>query len=30
LGPFSLVFGPLGPCVKYTPVVMMIVTFGQL
>jgi hypothetical protein len=22
--------GPLGPHVKYTPVVMMILTFGQL
>jgi hypothetical protein len=21
---------PLGPCVKYTPVAMMILTFGQL
>jgi hypothetical protein len=30
LGPFGLGFGPLGPCVKYTPVVMMILTFGQL
>jgi hypothetical protein len=29
LGPFGLGFGPLGPCVKYTPVVMMILTFGQ-
>jgi hypothetical protein len=23
-------FGPLGPRVKYTPVVMLILTFGQL
>jgi hypothetical protein len=30
LGPFSLGFGTLGPCVKYTPVVMLILTFGQL
>jgi hypothetical protein len=30
LGPFDLCFDPLGPCVKYTPVVMMILTFGQL
>jgi hypothetical protein len=30
LGPFTMGFGPLGPCVKYTPVVMMILTFGQL
>jgi hypothetical protein len=30
LGPFDLEFGPLGPYVKYTPVVMMILTFGQL
>jgi hypothetical protein len=22
--------GPLGPCVEYTPVVMVILTFGQL
>jgi hypothetical protein len=28
-GPFGLGFGPLGPCVKYTPVVMMILIFGQ-
>jgi hypothetical protein len=26
----SLGFGPLGTCVKYTPVMMMILTFGQL
>jgi hypothetical protein len=30
LCPFSLGFGPLGPTVKYTPVVMMILTFDQL
>jgi hypothetical protein len=30
LGPFSLGFGPLSPHVKYTPGVMMILTFGQL
>jgi hypothetical protein len=30
LCPFGLGFGPLGPCVKYTPMVMMILTFGQL
>jgi hypothetical protein len=30
MGPFSLEFGPLGARVKYTPVVMMILTFGQL
>jgi hypothetical protein len=30
MGPFGLGFGPFGPCVKYTPVVMMILTFGQL
>jgi hypothetical protein len=30
LGPLSLGSGPLGPCVKYTSVVMMILTFGQL
>jgi hypothetical protein len=30
LGPLDLGFGPLSPCVKYTPVVMMILTFGQL
>jgi hypothetical protein len=30
LGPFGLGFGPLDPCVKYTPVVMMILIFGQL
>jgi hypothetical protein len=30
LGPLSLGSGPLGPRVKYTPVVMMILTFGQL
>jgi hypothetical protein len=29
-GPFSLGFGQLSPCVKYTHVVMMILTFGQL
>jgi hypothetical protein len=29
LGPFGLGFGPLSPCVKYTAVVMMILTFGQ-
>jgi hypothetical protein len=23
-------FDPLGPCVKYTPVVMMILIFGQV
>jgi hypothetical protein len=28
--PFRPGFGPLDPCVKYTPVVMMILTFGQL
>jgi hypothetical protein len=27
---FGLGFGPLGPCVKYTPVVVMILTIGQL
>jgi hypothetical protein len=30
LGPLGLGSGPLGPRVKYTPVVMMILTFGQL
>jgi hypothetical protein len=30
LGLFSLGFVPLNPRVKYTPVVMMILTFGQL
>jgi hypothetical protein len=30
LGPLSLGSGPLGPRVKYTPVVMMILTFCQL
>jgi hypothetical protein len=30
LGPLGLGFDPLGPRVKYTPVVMMILTFGQL
>jgi hypothetical protein len=30
LGPLSLGSGPLGPRVKYTPMVMMILTFGQL
>jgi hypothetical protein len=30
LGPLCLGPGPLGPRVKYTPVVMMILTFGQL
>jgi hypothetical protein len=30
LGPLSPMSGPLGQCVKYTPVVMMILTFGQL
>jgi hypothetical protein len=30
LGPLSLGFGPLGPRDKYTPVVMMILTLGQL
>jgi hypothetical protein len=30
LGPLGLGFGPLGPRVKYTPVVIMILTFGQL
>jgi hypothetical protein len=29
LGPFGLGFGPLGPCIKYTPMVMMILTFCQ-
>jgi hypothetical protein len=30
LGPPGLGFGSLGPRVKYTPVVMLILTFGQL
>jgi hypothetical protein len=30
LGPLGLGSGLLGPHVKYTPVVMMILTFGQL
>jgi hypothetical protein len=30
LGPLSLGSDPLGPRVKYTPVVMMMLTFGQL
>jgi hypothetical protein len=30
LGPLGLGFGPLGLGVKYTPVVMLILTFGQL
>jgi hypothetical protein len=30
LSPFSLGFGSLSPRVKYTPMVMMILTFGQL
>jgi hypothetical protein len=30
LGPFGLGFGPFGPYVKYTPMVMMILTFAQL
>jgi hypothetical protein len=30
LGPFVLGFGPLSPCVKYTLLVLMILTFGQL
>jgi hypothetical protein len=30
LGPLGLGSAPLGPCVKYTPMVMMILTFGQL
>jgi hypothetical protein len=30
LGPLGLGFGPLGPRVKYTPVVMLILAFGQL
>jgi hypothetical protein len=29
LGPFGLGFDPLGLYVKYTAVVMMILTFGQ-
>jgi hypothetical protein len=29
-GPLGLRSSPLGPHVKYTPVVMMILTFGQL
>jgi hypothetical protein len=28
LGPLGLGSSPLGPCVQYTPVVMMILTFG--
>jgi hypothetical protein len=30
LGPLGLGFCPLGPRVKYTTVVMLILTFGQL
>jgi hypothetical protein len=30
LSPLGLGSGPLGPHVQYTPVVMMILTFGQL
>jgi hypothetical protein len=30
LGPLGLGFGPLGPRVQYTPVVMLILTFGHL
>jgi hypothetical protein len=30
LGPFSLGFDPLSPCVKYTAMVMIILTFGHL
>jgi hypothetical protein len=30
MGPFGLGFDPLGPCVKYTPVVLVTLTFGQL
>jgi hypothetical protein len=30
LGPLDLGSGPLDPCVKYTPMVMMILIFGQL
>jgi hypothetical protein len=30
LGPLGLGSGPLGPRVKYTPMVMMILIFGQL
>jgi hypothetical protein len=30
VGPLGLGFGPLGPRVKYTPMVMLIFTFGQL
>jgi hypothetical protein len=30
LGPLGLGFGPLGSYVKYTPVVMLILTFSQL
>jgi hypothetical protein len=30
LGPLGMGSSPLGPHVKYTPVVMMILTFGQL
>jgi hypothetical protein len=29
LGPLGIGSGPLGPHVKYTPVVMMVLTFGQ-
>jgi hypothetical protein len=28
--PLGMGSGPLGPHVKYTPVMMMILTFGQL
>jgi hypothetical protein len=30
LGPLGLASGPLGPRVKYTPMMMMILAFGQL
>jgi hypothetical protein len=30
LGPLGLGSSPLGPHVKYTPTVMLILTFGQL
>jgi hypothetical protein len=30
MGPFGLGIDLLGPCVKYTPVVMMVLTFDQL
>jgi hypothetical protein len=30
VGPEGRPLCPLGPCVKYTPVVMMILSFGQL